>query len=456
MKKFCLMCCLSVLTCYVNAQQAVEKIRNAATALVNDPQLRHAQVSFIVLDAKTGKEVYGVNKELGLVPASTQKVLTAITAFELLGPSFRYTTSFSIASDKEESTLLVGASGDPTLGSKRWENTSEQTILGKLGQGLVSSGADASKVTAISFLNSGYSSALVPEGWIWQDIGNYYGAGARSFNWRENQFDILFKTGNIIGDSVSVSGLSPLYLDNFHFDVTELKTAAKGSGDNGYVFFDVWNKNAFRVNGTLPAGEQKFSLSAAHPDPQAYFADMLLHNGFTNLKMKQSISGNGKIIYRHQSPSLDSMVYWFLQKSINLYGEALIQTVALKQTGAASTTAGVQALLDFWKVRGIDTGAIHILDGSGLSPLNRVSSKALASALLYAGKQSWYPAFYKALPLINGQHMKSGFIEGARSYAGYQHSKDGKEYVFAIIVNNYEGSSSSVTKKLWTLLDTLK
>jgi len=76
--------------------------------------------------------------------------------------------------------------------------------------------------------------------------------------------------------------------------------------------------------------------------------------------------------------------------------------------------------------------------------------------LLYARKQSWYPAFYNALPTINAQHMKSGFIEGARSYAGYQHSKDGNDYVFAIIVNNYEGPSSSITRKLWTLLDTLK
>jgi serine-type D-Ala-D-Ala carboxypeptidase/endopeptidase (penicillin-binding protein 4) len=179
--------------------------------------------------------------------------------------------------------------------------------------------------------------------------------------------------------------------------------------------------------------------------------------GFSNIKLQQQpIAGSEKVIYKHQSPSLDSIAYWFLQKSINLYGEALIQSIALKQTGAASTPAGVKALLEFWRTRGIDEGAMHILDGSGLSPLNRVSSKALATALLYARKQPWYPAFYKALPTINGQHMKSGFIEGARSYAGYQHSKDGHDYVFAIIVNNYEGASSAINRKLWTFLDTLK
>jgi serine-type D-Ala-D-Ala carboxypeptidase/endopeptidase (penicillin-binding protein 4) len=457
MKKFCLMCCLSVITWYANAQQAAEKIRNAATTLINDPQLRHAQISFIVFDANTGREVYAVNKELGLVPASTQKVLTAITAFDILGPSFRYTTSFSVRNTGSQSTVVVVPSGDPTFGSKRWEYTSEAAILKKIRQGLAALGVHPSMLTGISFVNPGYSLALVPEGWIWQDIGNYYGAGAHYFNWRENQFDIFFKTGNAVGDSVSVSGISPTYINNLHFDLSELRTAARGSGDNGYVFFDVWNKNGFRVNGTLPAGEQQFSLSAAHPYPTEFFAGMLLHNDFTNISIQsQPGAGNQKIIYQHQSPTLDSMAYWFLQKSINLYGEALLQSIALKQRGAATTPGGVKALLEFWRTRGIDSGALHIMDGSGLSPLNRVSTKALAKALLYARKQAWYPAFYNALPLINGQHMKSGFIDGARSYAGYQQSKNGNDYIFAIIVNNYEGSSSSITRKLWTLLDTLK
>ena len=453
MKKFCLMCSLSLIVSYSEAQ---EKIRNAATVLINDPLFRHAQFSFIVLDAKTGKEVYAVNKELGLAAASTQKVFTAIAAFDLLGPTFRFTTSFSITDDAQK-TLVVAASGDPTFGSNRWAFTNETSILDKIRKGLGSAEIEPSTLTNIAFINPGYSLAQVPEGWIWQDIGNYYGAASQFFNWRENQFDILFNTGASVGDSVSVSGITPSYLKSFHFDVSELKTAARGSGDKGYVFFDVWNKNGFMVNGTLPAGAQNFSLSAAHPDPERYFVDMLSSNGFGNIRTQPLQNRtNGKPIYQHQSPALDSIMYWFLQKSINLYGEALIQRIALNQAGAASTHQGVNALLNYWESKGIDKGSLHILDGSGLSPLNRVSSKALVSALMYASQQKWFPAFYKALPLINGQHMKSGFIEGARSYAGYQHSKDGKDYVFAVIVNNYDGQSSSVTRKLWNLLDTLK
>jgi serine-type D-Ala-D-Ala carboxypeptidase/endopeptidase (penicillin-binding protein 4) len=52
--------------------------------------------------------------------------------------------------------------------------------------------------------------------------------------------------------------------------------------------------------------------------------------------------------------------------------------------------------------------------------------------------------------------MKSGTIGGAKTYTGYIKSKSGKEYAFAIMVNNYSGSSSMINKKLFEVLDTLK
>jgi len=77
-------------------------------------------------------------------------------------------------------------------------------------------------------------------------------------------------------------------------------------------------------------------------------------------------------------------------------------------------------------------------------------------ALSFAKGRPWYNSFYHALPEINGMKMKSGSIGGAKSYAGYQVSKDGHEYIFAIIVNNYDGSSSRTVQKMFRTLDLLK
>jgi len=156
------------------------------------------------------------------------------------------------------------------------------------------------------------------------------------------------------------------------------------------------------------------------------------------------------------SPPLDSINYWFLRKSINLYGEVLIKTIALEKNGLGSTEKGVELVRNFWSERGIDKGAVNIIDGSGLSPQNRVTTQAEVKVLQYAKTRPWYSSFYNALPEYNGMKMKSGSIGGARAFAGYHTAKDGKQYVFSIIVNNYEGSSGEIVKKLYTVLDVLK
>ena len=52
--------------------------------------------------------------------------------------------------------------------------------------------------------------------------------------------------------------------------------------------------------------------------------------------------------------------------------------------------------------------------------------------------------------------MKSGSIGGVVSYTGYIKSKNGNDYTFSFIVNNYDGNANEVRKKMWALLDILK
>ena len=156
------------------------------------------------------------------------------------------------------------------------------------------------------------------------------------------------------------------------------------------------------------------------------------------------------------SPSLDSINYWFLQKSVNLYGEAFVKTIAYEKTGFGSTDTGISIIKNFWQERGIEKSALNIIDGSGLSPANRVTTHALVTVMQYAKKQNWYSSFYNALPDQNGMRMKSGSIGGVRSYTGYIKSKSAAEYTFAFIINNYDGNPGAVREKMWKLLDILK
>ncbi|HEU0064312.1 MAG TPA: D-alanyl-D-alanine carboxypeptidase, partial [Flavisolibacter sp.] len=142
--------------------------------------------------------------------------------------------------------------------------------------------------------------------------------------------------------------------------------------------------------------------------------------------------------------------------SINLYGEALLKTIAHEKTGQGSTENGIELLKNYWKDKGVSIGELNILDGSGLSPENRVTTHAEVTILKYASKQPWFQSFYYAFPEYNHMKMKSGTISHVKGFAGYQTSKRGQQYIFSFLVNNYNGAESTLVKKMYTVLNELK
>jgi serine-type D-Ala-D-Ala carboxypeptidase/endopeptidase (penicillin-binding protein 4) len=430
-------------------QNPAQKVKLPYEKMQSSPLLSHASSAFYVIDAATGKVVYKHNEEAGLPAGSCQKLLTSAAAFELLGKDYRYASTFYY----DNGVLYVKGSGDPTLGSDRYASSSEKALIAQLKHALDS--LKIKDVSAIATVHSStWSCETIPDGWIWQDIGSYYGAGAAEINWRENQYDLLLHSGSRIGDPVSVAGSVPEHVEGLQ--VESYATAAqKGTGDNTYIYYKPGAQGEV-LRGTIPLGETSFRVSGSLPDPAkqvGYTLSQAFHTA--NVQQVATVPATARLIFTHYSPSLDSINYWFLKKSINLYGEALLRALPLNSKGQASIDSGVATLKSFWTNRGIDAGAINIYDGSGLSPANRITARSLVSVLQYAANKKWFSSFYDALPEINGLKMKSGTIGGVIAYAGYSKSRNGN-YIFAIIVNNYQGSSSVMRQEIWKVLDNLK
>jgi serine-type D-Ala-D-Ala carboxypeptidase/endopeptidase (penicillin-binding protein 4) len=446
------------------AQTVSQKLQKAFQQFEKDSQLKYAISSLYVIDAATGKTVFEKNAQVGLAPASTQKIITSVTAFELLGKEYRYKTELGYNVDEgAQKFICLRGFGDPTFGSIRYTDTKATAIFNEFTKALKKTEQENINPNFI-IDNTLFETKSIPDGWIMQDVGNYYGAGASAVNWKENQFDLTLKSTDKVGDKVQIVAMNEDKKVASLF-VNELKAAAKGTGDNAYIYLPS-AQSEYVVRGTIPVGESAFKISGAATDGASYFvrefgsviksmAAFELNAGMSSYVIGK-LPATTKILYTHYSPSLDSIIYWFNKKSINLYGEALVKTFAYEKTGFGSTDTGVSIVKKFWREKGLDEHELNIVDGSGLSPLNRVTTHAQVEILKYAKTKDWFTYFYNSLPDYNGMKMKSGTISNVKGFCGYHKAQDGKEYIFSFLVNNYNGSSSALVSKMYKVLNELK
>lgn len=436
------------------SQSVASQLDTAVKNMLNSSAAYAANVSVYISDDK-GNFVYEYNGNKGLSTASTQKIFTAACALETLGNNYQYTTTVSYSGDLQDGAitgnLYLFSNGDPTLGSWRYDGYKPENFKQKFLQALQQKGI--TKISGDLVLDdSWFDFQNIPGGWPWNDIGNYYGAGVWGINWRENQFDL-----NMIGGKIQNTNVE---LPNVKW-FSEIKTG--GTSDQS-IIYTAPNSDVAYINGTLPSG--KITISGAMPNPP-----LTLGNEIKNWLKENKIELSGKIttvsqqklngekifatpkdqlLLQYKSPTLDKIVYWFLRKSVNFYGETLIKTLGKEKKKEGSYDAGISYLKEFWKSKGINPAMINFADGSGLSPQNYVSARAEVQALIYAKKQPWFQDYLDGFPTQeNGMKMKSGTMKNTKSFAGYHNN-----YVFSVIVNNYQGNDSSAA--LYKILNVLK
>jgi D-alanyl-D-alanine carboxypeptidase/D-alanyl-D-alanine-endopeptidase (penicillin-binding protein 4) len=444
----------------VFSQNIASKLETATKQMMNSTPAFSANLSLYIAD-ENGNLIYEYNGNKGLSTASTQKIFTAAAVLETLGKSYTYKTTASYSGKIENQilngNLFIKSNGDPTLGSWRYEGYQPEDFKKALLNSIKTK--NINKIEGNLIIDDSYFDfQTIPGGYPWDDLGNYYGSGVWSVNWRENQFDMYMNGSEIQGFNIP--------MDQMKW-VNEVKTG--GKSDNSLVFVAP-HSNVGLINGTLPEGK-KITVSGAIPNPPYQLAIEIKNwmkeaninfqgEIITNSQLKidgkpLQFAPENNVILTYESPTLDKIVYNFLDKSVNLYGETFIKTMAKEKRKEGSFSEGVDYLKDFWKAKGINSNMINFADGSGLSPQNYVSAKAEVQALLYAKKQTWFAEYWAGFPTQNNDmKMKSGTIRNCKSFAGYHTAKNGKKYVFSAIVNNYQGGN--VSAALYDILNELK
>lgn len=451
------------------------KILQAYSWFTGLDEMESGLVSLTILDGRNGEVVFSDNGRLGMATASTLKNITAATAFHVLGPDFTFKTTLGYNGEIDaqgvlHGDLIIRGTGDPSLGSHRYETTKEAVVLSKWAGAIQKAGIKKinGRILADDLLFGGYQA---PNGWTWMDMGNYYGAGVSSLNWRENAVGVVFQPGQREGDPVSIRSTTAdvSYLNI----INELTTGRKGSGDNVYAYSAPYSSRIY-LRGTHGMDLKK-TIEISLPDgamdllvqlkSKLLAVDVIHEGGLATLYDLKSLTGETwefqedkfKVLNVHESPELSKLVYWFNRVSINMYGEALLKAMAQQLGKNTATSAAAGLVQDFWVDKlGISSSELRIADGSGLSPSNRVTTNAMAEILAACQSEPWFNDFYESLPVNNGMKMKSGTIGGVLGYAGYHTSTEGVPYVFSMLVSNYEGGAQSMRRNMFKLLEVLK
>ena len=438
---------------------------------VNDIFLReipaYSPFSFYAIEAESGKVLAETN-QLSLSPASTQKLMTTAVALSLLGADFRFETKILMVGKIDAASgallgdLIISGGGDPAFYSEyfaeHYQGTFEEWADKIAALGI-------KKINGELLLNmSAYANDPIPGGWIWEDIGNYYGAGVSALTYRDNLYRIYFKTDNVEGNPAVITRIEPqiegLLLEN--------KVVSSSIERDLSIVYGAPGSYSQQIKGTIPKGRTDFVVKGTIPNPaDRVAADFLavLHRKGIEIsrnfkKVCEFPQTDMETVAIKQSPSLSEILVPLNRESINLFAEHLLCEVGRKSSGFATLQAGIDALKVFCEKAEISVKGYFPKDGSGLSRSNAITARTLAETINYmynstnrlpfvnslaaAGRDGTLKNIFKGTPLENNLRGKTGSMERVRSMAGIFRTSAGKQVVFGFVINNSQQTSREI------------
>ncbi|MFE1318587.1 D-alanyl-D-alanine carboxypeptidase/D-alanyl-D-alanine-endopeptidase [Kitasatospora phosalacinea] len=432
-------------------------------ALLADPRLANAQTGIEVLDAATGQVLYARQPQALLTPASTLKTVTSAAALDLLGADYRFTTEVRSTGNRYGGTvvgdLVLRGGGDPTLLATDLDDLAAQVA--------------ASGVTTVTGRvladGSRYDSTPLGPGWAWDDEPYSYSPQISGLTVADDP-EYLMDTVRVTVAPGAAGEAAKVTLDPAEAPMAftgKVTTGAAGSGSS----VDVERRrgsNELALSGSIAAGAAPVTSWVTVEDPSTYagkvFAGALARHGVSVVRGVQAASGAevSQPLVSHRSQTLAQVIVPMLKLSNNGMAEHLTKEIGKVRGGRGDWATGVAQVQGFLKANGLSTPAGRQVDGSGLSRYDLTTPAKMAGLLELAQDKPWFNAWYEALPVAgnptrlvggtlaarmrgtaaeNNVHAKSGSMGGVDNLVGYATAPDGRRLVFAVLINDYAGTS---------------
>ena len=465
--------CLFVPAMGAHAQAiSADQLKEAVEKVIEEGKLGNPQLGILIQDAESGRILYEQNPDLPLKPASNNKIRTGVTAMALLGPDFRYVTPIIIRGEVKGKTLhgdvIVRGSGDPSISGRYAKDKSDLTwVLREWAHAVKARGIK--EVTGRVIGDDDYfDDDYFGKGWHEDSRSEWYSAEVSALSFNDNCIDILWKGGKKSGTAAKWE-LVPK-TDYIKF-LSEVKTGEKNTGRNT-TFSRKDKTNVIVAKGTVSSGTTTRDFTAIY-NPTHYtatiFRDMMIKEGIKvkggaldlddDPKLKQEIQDDESTttVLEWESPTLMTLMEAVNTNSQNLFTELMLKTLGKKIKGEGSFSSGTGVVMDFMRENGMAVNGAVMIDGSGLSHLNRTTATQLVKMLDYARRQPWWIGYRDSMTrggekgtLKNSYddnpemkktgsriYGKSGFIGGVVSLTGVVVNEEGRDIFYSVLINGY-------------------
>ena len=466
-----------------------------ADSIISTAPLDRAHIGIEVYDPTSGRILYRHNNERRFVPASNQKLWPTTTALHELGPEWRYRTPvLALGANAEagsaQAVVVVGR-GDPTF-SSRFHSTAADSLADSLAAGrmdavsaaraqrrdlaVLDSLADSvvaggvKHITGDLIIDASYfDEEIIPGTWTFGNLNGTSAPPTGAFVVAEGIFRVGVTPGLTVGAPPTVEPMGPRNVVPL---LNRAVTSDVGTGRRTDNSRGPWN-DTLRITGAIgvDAGAQYLRLPMADPVRFAAhaFADALrvrgilidgtvrvVHDSAEAAGLREGRLGamTGALpvsqVAAWTSPPLGEIVHAILAPSQNWIAEQLLRTIGAEKRGEGSWRAGLAVETAFlFTTVGIDSAALRMNDGSGMSPQNLVTPHAVVQLYNYARTAPWSEVFRAALAkpgqpgtlstrlrTLEGRVAgKTGTLNSVNALSGYVRTHDDRELIFSIISN---------------------
>lgn len=423
-----------------------------------------ASVSFIAKNLDTNQIITQYHSDTFMLPASTQKIFTALAAKLTLTDDFRFQTALLtngvIEKGVLKGNLIARFTGDPELTSGQIY----QLISELKRQNIQKIEGDLILDTSV------FASHDKASGWVWNDLTMCFSAPPAAINIDHNCFYVTLNADQNIGEfaNIHIPSAYPVEVFSSAYIVDK--------NDSPFCQLDVivHDNNRYQVKGCMARQSQPFGLSFSIQDPTAYGANIIkAHLKSIGIEFQGQVkepmtSQAGTLLAEHYSDPLPILLKKMMKKSDNQIADALFRTIANKQQNRpASFQLASHVIRQFLKSKtNIHFKNSVVADGSGLSRNNQISATTMLEALEYIAQHETELNLLETFPIagvdgtISGRGSisveplaknviaKTGSLKGVYNLAGFMKNARGERIAFVQFINGYStGELESKTKR---------